>query len=131
VATHPIVHIEIPARDTKAAGKFYADTFGWNMRTDPTFDYTMFQVEGGPGGGFVSAGQTIDPRDPNAHRYDVGKVLVYIGTDDIDASLRAVEANGGKTLKGKTEIPGVGWFAVFSDPSGNTVALFTDAQSAS
>ena len=131
MASHPIVHIEIPARDTKAASRFYAETFGWTMQTDPTFDYTTFRPDVGPGGGFVNAGQTIDPRDPDAHRYDVGKVLIYIGADDIDASLRAVEANGGKTLKTKTEIPGIGWFAVFSDPAGNTVALFTAAPPAS
>jgi predicted enzyme related to lactoylglutathione lyase len=28
----------------------------------------------------------------------------------------------------KTEIPQVGWFGVFKDPTGNKVALFTGAQ---
>src|SRR5919204_178336 len=57
MAAHPIVHVEFPASDPKAASKFYADLFGWQIQTDPNFaDYPMFQAEGGPGGGFVKTG---------------------------------------------------------------------------
>jgi len=52
-------------------------------------------------------------------------LLLYIGTDDIDASLAKVEAHGGKTVLPKTEIPGIGWFAIFTDQTGNRLALFT------
>jgi hypothetical protein len=51
-------------------------------------------------------------------------VVVYIGTDDIEASLAKVEKLGGKTVTPKSEIPGMGWFALFTDPSGNLVGLF-------
>ena len=117
---HPIVHVEIPATDTKAAGKFYADVFGWQVHTEPQFDYTMFSAEGGPGGGFVSTSGQMAAK--------IGEPLLYIGTDDIEASLRAIEANGGKTVMPKQEIPGVGWFAIFNDPAGNRVALYTEMQ---
>ena len=80
----------------------------------------MFQAEGGPGGGFVNTGESM------GMDYKAGELLVYISTDDIDASLAQVEAHGGKTLLPKTEIPQVGWFAFFADPTGNRVALFTD-----
>ncbi|HEY7123085.1 MAG TPA: VOC family protein [Ktedonobacterales bacterium] len=118
MSKHPIVHIELPANDTKAAGQFYATVFGWKTQTDPNFDYTMFAAEGGPGGGFIKAGEG---------ETKIGQPLIYIDTDDIDASLAQIEAHGGKTLTPKSEIPGVGWFAVFSDPAGNRVALYTDA----
>jgi predicted enzyme related to lactoylglutathione lyase len=52
-------------------------------------------------------------------------VLLYISTDDIDATLAKIEAHGGKTVVPKTEIPQVGWFGIFTDPTGNRVALFT------
>ena len=117
---HPIVHVEIPAQDTAAASKFYAEAFGWNIQHDPTFNYYMFQADPGPGGGFVQVGGMGD--------YKQGEVLIYIGTDDIDASLAKVEAAGGKTLQPKTEIPNVGWFAYFSDPAGNRIALYTGMQ---
>ena len=118
MANHPIVHIEIPARDTAAASKFYADAFGWNIQHEPSFNYYMFQANPGPGGGFVDVGNEIGG-------YKVGEVLIYIGTDDIDATLAKIESLGGKTLQPKTEIPQTGWFAYFADPAGNRIALYT------
>jgi predicted enzyme related to lactoylglutathione lyase len=32
---------------------------------------------------------------------------------------------GGVVVQPKMEIPGVGWFGMFKDPTGNTMALFT------
>lgn len=117
MSNHPIVHIEIPAQDTAAASKFYSAAFGWNIQVDPTFNYHMFQADPGPGGGFVEIGGMGD--------YKQGEVLIYIGTDDIDATLAKVESLGGKTLQPKTEIPNTGWFAYFADPAGNRIALYT------
>ena len=120
MSDHPIVHVEIPAQDTAAASKFYAEAFGWNIQHEPTFNYYMFQANPGPGGGFVQIGGMGDNKQ--------GEVLIYIGTDDIDASLAKVEAAGGKTLQPKSEIPNVGWFAYFADPAGNRIALYTTMQ---
>ncbi len=118
MSNHSIVHIEIPANDPAAAGKFYADLFGWKLQVDPAFDYHMFQAEPGPGGGFVKVGEETSG-------YKAGEVLIYVSTDDIDATLARIESLGGKTLVSKTEIPHTGWFAIFADPTGNRIALFT------
>jgi predicted enzyme related to lactoylglutathione lyase len=117
MANHPIVHIDIPAINGKESAEFYAKTFDWKLDHAPEFDYWQFAAEGGPGGGFMKAGND---------GATINQLVVYIGTDDIEASLADVEANGGKTLQPKTEITGIGWFAVFSDPIGNAVALFQD-----
>ena len=118
MSQHSIVHIEIPATDSRAASKFYADLFDWKIQVDPSFDYHMFQADPGPGGGFVQVSATSEA-------YKVGDVRIYVSTDDIDATLAQVEALGGKTLEPKTEIPQTGWFAVFADPAGNRIGLFT------
>lgn len=123
MSSHPIVHIEIPANQANAAGKFYGDVFGWKIEADPTYNYVQFRAEGGPGGGFVE----LTGEAPIQYKPD--SLLVYIETDDIDASLAAVEAHGGKTVLPKTEIPHVGWWAIFTDPSGNRVALYTSSRS--
>ena len=121
MSNHPIVHIEIPAKNTGEAGKFYGEVFGWAIEADPMYNYVQFAAEGGPGGGFVQpAAATADNPE-----YKPDSLLVYIGTDDIDATLAQVEAHGGKTIMPKREIPHVGWFAVFADPTGNRVALYT------
>jgi predicted enzyme related to lactoylglutathione lyase len=116
---HPIVHIEIPALNPGAAGKFYGDVFGWKIVSDEIYNYVQFQSKGGPSGGFV------EPSETNHVPYKTDRLLVYLATDDIDATLVAIEAHGGKTVQSKTEIPHVGWWAVFTDPTGNHMALFT------
>ncbi|MBV9688276.1 MAG: VOC family protein [Ktedonobacteraceae bacterium] len=120
MSSHSIVHVEIPAQDASAASKFYADLFDWKIVVDPTFNYHMFQPDPGPGGGFVELNDEMG--------YQADRVLIYVSTDDIDASLAKVEELGGKTVKSKTEIPGTGWFAIFTDPTGNTIALFTNME---
>jgi predicted enzyme related to lactoylglutathione lyase len=119
MSQHSIVHVEIPATDAATSGKFYADLFDWKLQVDPTFNYHMFQAEPGPGGAFVQVGEATGG-------YKLGEVLIYVSTDDIDATLARVEALGGKTLEPKTEIPHTGWFAIFADPAGNRIALYTD-----
>ena len=119
--SHPIVHIEIPANDLQVAGKFYAEVFGWNIQADPMYNYSMFQAEGGPGGGFVS---THEATDGGMVSYKPVSLLVYIASDDIDSTLAKIEAQGGKTVLPNTEIPHVGWFAIFTDPTGNRMALY-------
>ena len=119
MANHPVVHIEIPAPQGKAkeSAEFYAKTFDWKLEVAPEFNYWQFEAEGGPGGGFIEVGSEADAR--------INEPVIYIGTDDIEGSLALVEANGGKTVLPKTEIPGIGWFAYFTDPAGNRLALYT------
>ena len=110
-----VVHVEIPAENAQAAGKFYEELFGWKMEHVPKFDYTMWEDGSGYGGGF----NKVSDENP------VGQVLVYIHSDDIEADLKKVEKLGGSVVRPKEEIPGTGWFGVFKDPTGNTLALYT------
>ncbi len=115
MSKHPIVYIEFSAHDSGAAAKFYADLFGWKITPMPEMNYFTFDVEGGPSGGFPTVGEL----------FKAGDVLTYVATDDIDASLAKAESLGGKTVVPKTEIPSIGWFGIFADPTGNVVGLFT------
>jgi predicted enzyme related to lactoylglutathione lyase len=110
-----VVHIEIPAANVQSAAQFYENLFGWKMEHVPEFDYTMWGDGAGYGGGF----NKLSEENP------AGQVLVYIDSDDIEADLRQVEKLGGTVITPKTEIPGTGWFALFKDPTGNTLALYT------
>ncbi len=116
MSNHQIVHVEFATTDREASGHFYHELFGWNVQQMPEMNYAMFQAEGGLGGGLTP----VDGQMTKA-----GDVKVYVGTDDIDATLARVNELGGQTLVGKTEIPGNGWFAFFSDPSGTPVGLFS------
>ncbi len=110
-----IVHVEIPAADRKKAGKFYQELFGWKITHDDNMNYTMWDPEVGPGGGFSA----IDENN------QIGDILVHVSSDDIDADLKKVEKLGGKVVRPKSEIPGFGWWGEFKDPEGNRIALYT------
>jgi len=115
-----IVHVEIPAVNTVAAGSFYADLFGWKIQPMPEMNYVMW--EAGDGDEYGGVPQVSDENP-------AGQVLVYIASDDIDVDLKKVEELGGKVLHQKAEIPGNGWFGIFQDPTGNVLGLYTGLNS--
>jgi predicted enzyme related to lactoylglutathione lyase len=118
MSDHPIVHIEFSSKNLAATGKFYADLFGWKVEQIPEMNYATFAAEGGPGGGF----------NPVSDTNPAGTIMVYVGTDDIEASLAKAESLRGKILVQKMEIPKMGWWAIFQDPDGNSIALYKAMQ---
>jgi len=110
-----IVHVEIPAADVKAAGKFYEALFNWKLEHDPDLNYTQWEAGDGSGGGFP----------PVSDESPAGHVLVYVHSDDIEGDLKKVEQLGGKVVHPKAEIPQIGWFGLFQDPTGNVIGLYT------
>ena len=110
-----IVHIEIPAANPAKAGKFYQDLFGWQIESVPEMNYTMWDAGDGSAGGFNELGDEVKP----------GDVLIYINSDDIEADLKKAVKLGAAIVREKTEIPQTGWFGVFKDPTGNSIALYT------
>ena len=50
--------------------------------------------------------------------------LMYITVADLDESLKQVEANGGKVVRGIREYAGQGRYAVIQDPAGAVAALY-------
>jgi len=121
MANYTVAHIEIPTTDPNASGTFYNEVFGWKIETNLEHNYVTYQTEG-LRGGFAG------PAEPT---YKPDRLLVYLATDDIDATLATIEAHGGKRVHPKTVIPHVGTWAVFADPAGNHIGLFTSARTAS
>ena len=112
-----LVHLEIPAADRKTAAQFYGEMFGWESEHMPEeWKYTTFKT-GNIGGGFPEL----------AVGYKPGEVTFYVDSGDIESDIRRAEELGGKTLVPRTEITGMGWFAILLDPAGNRVGLFSMA----
>lgn len=117
MSDHPICHVEIPASDPAALSAFYTEVFDWQVgAVGDARNAHLFQVQRGPGGAFVQEGE--------ASGIQPGHVLIYLFTEDIDATLAKAEELGAKTLAPKTEVP-YGWTAAFADPAGNRIALFS------
>jgi predicted enzyme related to lactoylglutathione lyase len=50
-------------------------------------------------------------------------VSIYVSVDDLAASLAKAESLGATAIMQPTPIPGVGSFAMFSDPEGHVIGL--------
>jgi predicted enzyme related to lactoylglutathione lyase len=109
-----INHIEFPADDPERAKAFYGAVAGWEFGEMEAFpDYYLFRTGEGYGG-------AIGKRDVST-----GHILrIYITVDSIDDALAASDRTGGTTKEPKSEIQGMGWFAVVIDPEGSEVGLF-------
>jgi len=109
--------VELHADDGGKLGDFYEQAFGWKIQKDPNMpEYVMFtDTAGDVGGGFSS---------------QVAKAQgqMYLLTDNIEQSLDAVKAAGGKTVKERTPITDdIGAWAQFEDLAGNVMGLFEQA----
>jgi predicted enzyme related to lactoylglutathione lyase len=98
--------------------------FDWQARVDPMpqgGDYTTWQVGAESRGGMM-------PKPPGIGGPSYW--MVYFGSDDVDASARLALSLGATQYVPPTDIPGVGRFAVLSDPQGAAFAIvrFTRAQ---
>jgi len=110
----PVVHFEIGCRDKAKTQTFFTKTFGWSAEDFGGATMINTGADSGIHGHISSLGH-------EPHQY----TIFYIQVDDINATLKKIESNGGKTLIPKTEVPHAGHFAWFSDPGGNTVGLWT------
>ncbi len=120
-----VVHFEIPADDVERAKSFYGSVFDWDLNTmqmdegeytiatTTPVDESMMPTEaGGINGGLMQrSDETPSP-------------VITIDVDDIEQSLKEVEAAGGTTVTPRTPIPGMGAFGYFKDPEGNVMGLW-------
>jgi predicted enzyme related to lactoylglutathione lyase len=124
-------HFEIPADNEARARKFYSATFGWKMHEMPGADYTM-----------VSTGEVNEQGMPKGPGYIGGGIgkrsghlehpVVTIVVEDLSATEKAIEENGGKILQKKTPIGDgtMGYTGYFEDSEGNTVGLYQSGSAA-
>lgn len=112
---HAITYIEFGVTDLAATRTFYASAFGWEF-TDYGPAYSGIRSPDGLG--------EVGGLNPAAQPSDAGP-LVLLYSDDLDASVRAVESAGGIVVAGPYTFPGGRRFE-FTDPSGNKLGVFSD-----
>jgi uncharacterized protein len=121
-----VVHFEIPADDVARAKEFYSSIFGWQLQEMPEMDYTIVRTtevdenEMPTSAGAINGGLMLrSPETPTP--------VLTIDVESVDQALKQVEAAGGHVVRPRTEIPGMGAFAYFTDPEGNTLGLWENA----
>ena len=76
--------------------------------------YTIIKAGGGPGGGMM---QQLIPGAPSAW-------LAYTEVDEIKAATQKAQSLGATVIKDVTEVPGMGWFSIITDPAGAARGLW-------
>ena len=113
---HRIDYIELTVSNLAAAKVFYGEVFGWAF-TDYGPGYAGIQGTPHEQGG-LSEGEVGAPAK--------GSPLIVLYSDDLDATLAAVEAKGGTIDTPPFDFPGGRRFH-FRDPSGNVLAVWTES----
>ena len=112
-ANGKICYIEIPARDVAVSSRFYQQVFGWNIRKRGdgciAFDDGVGEV----------SGTWVTGRPPST----TPGLMVYIMVDSVEATVKAVVANGGEIVQPiGADAPEI--TARFRDPGGNVIGLY-------
>jgi len=108
-------HIQLPANDLNRVKNFYKTVFNWNFENLQK-DIILFNPMEGMGGSFKLV------KEISANTC----VLPYICVEDIEKTLELIIENNGSLIEIKTEIPGLGYVAKFSDTEGNVIALLEE-----
>ena len=101
----PIIFFDIAGPDEEALRQFYATVFDW--QADQTGQFS------------VSVESPIDA----AIRKDPAEKRIYIGVDDVTATLEQIELCGGSVDALRFEVPGVVVLGLFRDVAGNPMGL--------
>jgi predicted enzyme related to lactoylglutathione lyase len=109
------VHNELNTTDVGKAKAFYSKLFDWKLEDMAGgMEYTLIKVGENTAGGIM---QHPVPGAPSMW-------LSYVNVDDIKASTAKAKSLGATLVRDVTEIPNVGWFSIFTDPTGAMLALF-------
>ena len=111
---NPFIHIELQTGDVEKSKKFYGGLFDWKLESPPGMDYTIIKVGEGTGGGIM---KKPTPNVPD-------NWFPYILVDDVASSTKKAKSLGGTVCRDVTEVPGMGWFSVISDPTGAVFGLW-------
>ncbi len=110
---HGIDYVELTVTDVAAAKNFYSGAFGWT-----------FNEYGPDYAGIVHGGREVGGLRKDA-AVRAGGPLVVLYSRELDATLAAVRAAGGRIVAEPYEFPGGRRFQ-FADPSGNELAVWSE-----
>ena len=114
---NPFVHVELNTTNLPKAEAFYKKMFAWKLKDMPHEElgtYTMIDVGDGTGGGMM---KQMIPGAPSAW-------MPYVYVKDIDASTKKAKKLGAKVMKDVTEVMGMGWLSIITDPTGAVLGFW-------
>lgn len=112
----PVLHFEIGGQNLKKQIGFYSAVFGWNIfPLDDELYIADPESDKGIEGHLFETTEKMNFKN---------LILIYVQVDDIHACLKKAENLGGEIIIPPQEIPGnSSHYALFNDPSGNSIGL--------
>lgn len=107
--THRVVHFEIETPDAEASVRFYREAFGWKIEHWDGIEGGYWLVHTDPAKGFDGGIQPVRDRPRTVNTIEV---------DSVEEATRRIVAAGGKVVRPKMTIPGIGYHAYCADPTG-------------
>src|SRR4030081_3599849 len=101
----PVVHWELMSKDPEKISSFYEKLFGWKIKNMPEMNYRLVEAGSGINGGIL--------KPPRPEPWP-GNMTLYIDVDDLAAYRKRVVAEGGTIKVEEQEVPGMGWFSLFT-----------------
>lgn len=101
----PVVFFDIAGPDTEKLSAFYKNVFAWDIALDGRFS--------------VAVASPL----PATVRKDPSEKVIYLGVEDVTATLGKVVANGGTIDALRFEVKGVVVLGLFKDSAGNRMGL--------
>jgi uncharacterized protein len=117
--------IELATTDTDAAKRFYGALFGWtfeDMPAGPDMTYTMVSLDKRHVGALYKMNAEMVAAKVPTHWAS------YVSVEDVDATVKTVQASGGKVMKEAFDVMEVGRMAVIEDPAGAMLYLWQPKQ---
>ena len=118
-----IIWRDLLTNDPAASQQFYGELFGWEFESVGTASnlksnssYTLIRHNGKLIGGMIDT-LALNNRD------DISQWVVLMSVEDIDASVEAVTASGGKIMTPPTDLQSRGRIAVIRDVEGALLGL--------
>ncbi len=123
--TGKFVWYDLNALDVDAAERFYGEVVGWKTQEwgdkEGLPHYKMLMVGERAIGGITLLAEQAKAMGAPPHW------LAYVSVEDVDATLVQVAELGGTVYVPATDIPEVGRFGIFADPTGAVLAAFKSA----
>ena len=114
-----VVHFEMVGTDGERLQSYYAELFGWDIKSDNAMGYGLVDREGntnsegiGIGGGVAGGPEGYD-----------GHLTFYVEVPDVEASLAKAEQMGGSRIMGPDEVMEGLVIGQFADPEGHVVGV--------
>jgi hypothetical protein len=112
---NPVVQFQMLSKDPEATSRFYSGAFGWTVNANNPMGYRRIDTGSKDG---IQGG--IWPAPPEAPNF----VQLFIGVDDVKASVKKAEGLGAKMLIPPTVLPEGDEMAVLLDPQGMSFAVW-------